>query len=246
MMNKYRLATLPAMTMLIALSVPNANADWLDKLLGGSKKDEAPPTELSTDQIGSGLKEALEVGTARVVDTLGQNDGFNADPLIHIPLPESLTSVQSALSRVGMSDALDDLELRLNRAAEAATPQAKALFLDAIRNLTMEDVMEIYQGPDDAATQYLRAQMSSPLADAMNPVVDQSLADVGAAQSYETVMTQYNALPLVPKAEADLTTYVVGMGLDGIFTYLAKEEAAIRNEPVKRTTDLLKQVFGGG
>ena len=246
MMNKYRLATLAAMIMLIALSVPNANADWLDKVLGRGKTEEAAATGLTTDQIGSGLKEALEVGTARVVDTLGQTDGFNADPLIHIPLPESLTSVQSALSRIGMSDALDDLELRLNRAAEAATPQAKALFLDAIRNLTMEDVMEIYQGPDDAATQYLRGQMSSPLADAMNPVVDQSLADVGAAQSYETVMTQYNALPLVPKAEADLTTYVVDMGLDGIFTYLAKEEAAIRNEPVKRTTDLLKQVFGGG
>ena len=246
MMNKYRLATLAAMIMLIALSGPNANADWLDKVLGRGKTEEAPATGLTTDQIGSGLKEALEVGTARVVDTLGQADGFNADPLIHIPLPESLTSVQSALSRIGMSDALDDLELRLNRAAEAATPQAKALFLDAIHNLTMEDVMEIYQGPDDAATQYLRAQMSSPLADAMNPVVDQSLADVGAAQSYETVMTQYNALPLVPKAEADLTTYVVDMGLDGIFTYLAKEEAAIRNEPVKRTTDLLKQVFGGG
>jgi hypothetical protein len=246
MMNKSILATLAAMTVLIVLSVPNANADWLEKVLGRGKTDEAPVTELSTGQIGAGLKEALEVGTARVVDMLGQTDGFNADPLIHIPLPESLTSVQSALSRVGMSDALDDLELRLNRAAEAATPQAKALFLDAIRNLTMEDVMEIYQGPDDAATQYLRAQMSTPLADAMNPVVDQSLADVGAAQSYETVMTQYNALPLVPKAEADLTTYVVDMGLDGIFTYLAKEESAIRNEPVKRTTDLLKQVFGGG
>jgi hypothetical protein len=246
MMNKSILATLAAMTVLIALSVPNANADWLERVLGRGKTDEAPVTELSTGQIGAGLKEALEVGTARVVDMLGQTDGFNADPLIHIPLPESLTSVQSALSRVGMSDALDDLELRLNRAAEAATPQAKALFLDAIRNLTMEDVMEIYQGPDDAATQYLRAQMSTPLADAMNPVVDQSLADVGAAQSYETVMTQYNALPLVPKAEADLTTYVVDMGLDGIFTYLAKEESAIRNEPVKRTTDLLKQVFGGG
>jgi hypothetical protein len=179
-----------------------------------------------------------------VVDQLGRSGGFSADPLIHIPLPSSLKSVQSALSKVGMAGSLDELELQLNRAAETATPQAKALFLDAIRDLTMDDVMAIYKGPDDAATQYLRGKMSTPLSAAMVPVVDQSLAQVGAVRTYESVMDQYNAMPLVPKVDANLTTYVVDKGLDGIFLYLAKEEAAIRTDPVQRTTDLLKQVFG--
>lgn len=223
---------------------PPAGADWLDDLLGRSKDKPAQASGLTTSQIGAGLKEALEVGTVRVVDTLGREDGFNGDPLIRIPLPESLQTVQSALSKVGMAGTLDNLELELNRAAELATPQAKALFLDAIGALTLDDVMAIYNGPDDAATQYLRGQMSDPLAEAMQPVVDESLDEVGAAATYESAMSQYNALPFVPKVDADLTTYVVGKGLDGIFLYLAKEEAAIRNDPVERTTELLQQVFG--
>ncbi|UCG71600.1 MAG: DUF4197 domain-containing protein [Chromatiales bacterium] len=221
-----------------------AGADWLDDLFGKSVDKPASASELTTSQIGAGLKEALEVGTVRVVDTLGREDGFNADPLIRIPLPDSLKTVQSTLAKVGMAGTLDNLELELNRAAELATPKAKALFIDAIRTLTLDDVMAIYNGPDDAATQYLRGQMSDPLAEAMEPIVDQSLDQVGAAATYESAMGQYNALPFVPKVEADLTTYVVGKGLDGIFLYLAKEEAAIRNDPVERTTELLQQVFG--
>lgn len=223
---------------------PPAGAGWLDDLLGKGKDKQATSSGLTTSQIGAGLKEALEVGTVRVVDTLGRPDGFSGDPLIRIPLPDSLTSVQSALSKIGMAGTLDNLELELNRAAEVATPKAKALFLDAIRALTLDDVMAIYKGPDDAATQYLRGQMSEPLSAAMQPVVDDSLDQVGAVATYDTVMSQYNALPFVPEVDADLTTYVVGKGLDGIFLYLAKEEAAIRNDPVERTTALLQQVFG--
>jgi len=225
-------------------SSPPAGAGWLDDLLGKGKDKQATSSALTTSQIGAGLKEALEVGTVRVVDTLGRPDGFSGDPLIRIPLPDSLTSVQSALSKIGMAGTLDNLELELNRAAEVATPKAKALFLDAIRALTLDDVMAIYKGPDDAATQYLRGQMSEPLSVAMQPVVDDSLAQVGAVATYDTVMSQYNALPFVPEVDADLTTYVVGKGLDGIFLYLAKEEAAIRTDPVERTTALLQQVFG--
>ncbi len=238
-----RTVTLIAFVMFVSSSPP-AGADWLEDLFGKSVDKPAEASGLTTSQIGAGLKEALEVGTVRVVDTLGREDGFNADPLIRIPLPDSLKTVQSALSKVGMAGTLDNLELELNRAAEVATPQAKALFIDAIRALTLDDVMAIYKGPDDAATQYLRGQMSDPLDAAMQPIVDDSLDQVGAAETYESAMSQYNALPFVPKVEADLTTYVVGKGLDGIFLYLAKEEAAIRNDPVERTTELLQQVFG--
>ncbi len=125
-----------------------------------------------------------------------------------------------------------------------ATPKAKALFVDAISDMTLDDVQAIYTGPDDAATQYFRGKMSGPLALEMAPVVDASLGEVGAVQSYDSIMQQYNALPFVPPVEGDLTGYVVDKGMDGIFHYLATEEAAIRTDPVSRTTDLLKQVFG--
>lgn len=219
---------------------------WDDakKFLGSDDEETAAAVSLSDDQIGSGLKQALTVGTRRVVRQLGTTDGFNADPAIRIPLPDSLASVQSALGAVGMSSMFDDLELRLNRAAEVATPKAKRLFVDAIRQMTLDDVQAIYTGPDDAATQYFRGKMSDPLAAEMSPVVDESLGEVGAVQTYDAIMEQYNALPFVPPVDSDLTGYVVNKGMDGIFYYLAKEEAAIRNDPVARTTDLLKQVFG--
>ena len=139
---------------------------------------------------------------------------------------------------------LNDLELGLNRAAEVATPRAKELFLAAIDDMTLDDAMAIYNGPDDAATRYFQSKMSAPLALEMKPVVDESLEDVGAVKIYDDVMEQYDALPFSPEVDADLSDYVVEKGMDGIFYYLAKEEAAIRQDPLKRTTDILKKVFG--
>ena len=169
---------------------------------------------------------------------------LNADPAIHIPLPKSFKSVQSALKPLGMSYLLDDLELRLNRAAEEATPKAKALFWSAIEQMTMDDVMGIYNGPPDAATKYFQGKMSPPLAKAMQPIVDQALEQAGAVQAYDNVMGQYRAVPFVPDVKADLSAYVVEQGMNGIFHYLAQEEAAIRQDPAKRTTELLRAVFG--
>ena len=224
-------------------------ADWLKKgkdLLGGSGigGGSVASKALSTDEISSGLKEALRVGSERVVAELGKTDGFNTDPKIHIPLPENLKKVQDALSKVGMSSMVDDLELRLNRAAEAATPKAKKLFGDAIKEMTMDDAKAIYKGPDDAATSYFKEKMSKPLTAEMKPIVEKSLGEVGAIQSYDKMMSKYKSLPFVPDAKADLTRHVLDKGMDGIFYYMAKEEAAIRQNPVKRTTELLKRVFG--
>ncbi|OIO66671.1 MAG: hypothetical protein CO186_10560 [Zetaproteobacteria bacterium CG_4_9_14_3_um_filter_49_83] len=139
---------------------------------------------------------------------------------------------------------MDELELKLNRAAEAATPKAKKLFADAVRAMTIDDARRILNGPEDAATQYFKAKMSDPLRVEMKPVVDQSLAEVGAVQVYDQVMGKYKSLPFVPDVKADLTGHVLDKGLDGIFLYLAKEEAAIRQNPVKRSTEILKKVFG--
>lgn len=199
---------------------------------------------LSTGEITQGLKEALRVGSGRVVSQVGKTDGYNGDPTIRLPLPGSLQSVQSALRTAGMSGMLDDLELKLNRAAEAAAPKAKSIFIDAIAVMSVDDAKKIYNGPDDAATRYFQGKMTKPLAAEMAPVVSDSLSEVGAIQSYDNVMGQYKQIPFVPDAKADLTEYVVEKGMDGIFHYLAKEEAAIRQNPLKRSTEVLKKVFG--
>ena len=241
-------ATKKVIPMLLALALIGANgsasAGWLDKLKEVVSGDDEKQQTLSADDIGGGLKEALRVGTENVVSSLGTTDGFNLDPQIHIPLPEQLDQVKKVLGKVGMGSMLDDLETRLNRAAEIATPKAKQLFIGAINDMTLDDVMAIYNGPEDSATQYFRSKMSGPLAIEMKPVVDKSLADVGAANSYDAAMERYNSVPFVPKVDADLSDYVVEKGMDGIFFYLGKEEAAIRQDPAKRTTDLLKLVFG--
>ncbi len=244
-----RLAMLHWAALLLVLLVLPAQAQsdlltrgksMFDRLQGGGSGQGA----LSENDIAAGLKEALRVGSEAVVDRLGRADAFNADPKIHIPLPENFGTVQRALGRVGMSGMLDDLELRLNRAAEAATPKAAAIFRDAIAAMSWDDVRKIYDGPDDAATQYLRSRMLAPLKAEMRPVIDGSLAEVGAVRAYDNVMAQYRAVPFVPDVKADLSEHVLERGLDGLFLYIAREEAAIRNEPVKRTTELLRKVFG--
>ena len=194
--------------------------------------------------IARGLKEALRVGSDRVVGTLGKVDGFNKSPDAHIPLPQSLQNVKKVLDAVGAGAMADDLELRLNRAAESAVPKAKKLFGESIAAMTFEDARAIYNGPKDSATQYFRGKMSAPLAADMRPIVDGELARVGAIQSYEQAIGQYRSLPFVPDARANLTDYVLGKAVDGVFLYLGREEAAIRENPAKRTTDLLKKVFG--
>jgi len=227
-----------------ALCTPAAAQSWLKKLedtLTGSGSSRG----LTTGEIADGLLEALRVGTERVVKQVGALDGYNLDPAIHIPLPGPLKSVQKVLKSVGMSHLADDLELRMNRAAEAAAPEAKELFWQAISEMTFDDARKIYDGPDDSATRYFQRKMTPPLAKRMEPVVDGTLADVGAIRAYDAMMGQYKSVPFVPDVKADLTGYVVDGAMDGLFYYVAKEEAAIRHDPAARTTELLKKVFGG-
>ncbi len=242
-------SVLMAGTVLVLVSLDGrAQSDWLQQgkdLLGGFGKQGAATSQLSTQEIGAGLKEALRVGTEAVVLQLGKPDGFSADPTVRLSLPNSLNTVRSALSSVGMSGALDNLELSLNRAAETATPKAKKLFWNAISEMSLDDVNAIYKGPDDAATRYFQRRMTPQLSREMEPVVDQSLAEVGAIKAYDNVMNQYRQLPLVPDAKADLTSYVIEKSSDGIFHYLAIQEAEIRKNPAKQTTELLQRVFGG-
>lgn len=229
---------------LLLISSDFVYAGWLDDLKSKIGSKDKKEQSLGADEVGGGLKEALRVGTETVVGKLGATDGFNLDPAIHIPLPGQLDKVRSLLGKIGMDSYLEDLELGLNRAAEIATPKAKTLFIQAINDMTLDDVMAIYKGPDDSATQYFKSKMSAPLALEMAPVVDESLADVGAVKMYDDMMENYDSIPFAPEVEADLSEYVVQKGMDGIFHYLAIEEAAIRQDPAKRTTEILKRVFG--
>lgn len=226
-----------------AQNLPGGLGDLLKKVPGAGSLSGSGGSGLGSSEIVAGLKEALSIGSDRVVSLIGVADGFWSRPDIRIPLPDSLRSVQQGLSKVGLSGMVDDLELKLNRAAETATPRAKALFKDAISAMTVEDAKGILNGPQDAATQYFKGKMASPLKGEMRPIVDEELAKAGAVKAYDGMMGKYKTLPFVPDAKADLTDHVLTRGIDGIFTYLGKEEAAIRQDPAKRTTDLLRKVF---
>ena len=200
--------------------------------------------ELSVEEISAGLKEALKVGAGRVIDRVSQAGGYFDDPDIHIPLPGELEDVQSALGKIGLAGMLDKLEQKLNEGAEKAAPLARDLLWDAIGEMTITDVMEIYNGPDDAATQYFRGKMEPRLKAEMRPIIEQTLNQVGAVRQFNDIKARYDAIPFTPDVNADLAGYAENLALDGLFHYLAKEEAAIRNDPLKRTTDLLRKVFG--
>ncbi len=241
-----------ALLMFAATATAQAQIDLLKRGqdLLGTGGGSAPAaggkssSSLSAADMGGGLKEALRVGTETVVAQLGKADGFNRDSAIHIPLPESMRTVQQTLGKMGMAGMLDDLEIRLNRAAEAATPKAKELFVTAIQSMSIDDAKKIYDGPNDAATQYFKKAMTPGLRDAFRPTVDKALSDAGAVKAYDNAMGQYKSVPMVPDVKADLTNHALDGALSGIFHYVAQEEAAIRTNPAKRTTDVQKKVFG--
>jgi hypothetical protein len=239
------LITITIFTSCLILGPSKAESSWWQKSLDVLKGVETSPhSTLTNEEIGLGLKDALHVASETVVSQLGREDGFNGDPAIHIPLPKQLATAQEWLDKVGMAGLLDNLEVKLNRAAEVATPRAKDLFFQAISEMTFEDVLNIYNGPDDAATRYFEEKMSPPLTQEMSPIVSDSLSEVGAIKSYDSAMKEYSSIPFAPDVKADLTSYVVEKGIEGIFHYIAIEEAAIRENPAKRTTELLQKVFG--
>lgn len=240
-----------AFTVAFTVSATPANAQsFFDRgksLLQGLSDPSSPTPAISTltgDEISNGLREALRVGSERVVDTLGRTDGFNKASDIHIPLPGSLKTAQSMLSKIGQSGLADDLELRLNRAAEAAVPEAKRHFTSAIEQMTIDDAKMILNGPNDSATQYFRRKMSAPLAADMKPIVEDQISKSGVLASYDKMMGQYKNIPFAPDVQANLTDYVLEQAISGVFLYLGREEAAIRENPTKRTTELLQKVFG--
>lgn len=219
----------------------DGNQDFA-RILGGIAEAAGP---VSTSEVGAGLKEALKVGTGRVVDQVSSPNGYFSDDAIKIKLPDELAKVQKSLGRVGMDGALNDLELKMNRAAEEAAPKAKNLFVSAVTSMTIDDAMSLFNGGDTAATEFLRGKTEAQLRQEFKPYVVAAMGQVGALEQAEKVVGQYLPANMVSSVRNELVTHAVDGALDGLFVYLAKEEQEIRNDPAKQTTKLLKRVFGG-
>jgi hypothetical protein len=205
------------------------------------------PGALSEDKIVRGLKEALEVGAKNAVARVSRTDGYLGNPDIRIPLPETLRKVEGIVRGAGYGDRVDAFHESMNRAAERAAPQAKTLFWEAVRGMTIRDARDILEGPDDAATRYLREKTSGRLEELFRPEVHAAMARVDVTRQYQTLTDRIASLPFVGQLAAlDLDGYVTEQALNGLFFVLAEEERRIRRDPAARVTDLLREVFGSG
>jgi len=205
---------------------------------GETRDDEA--------RVAAGLREALQIGSERAANRVGRVDGYLANEMIRIGLPESMHSTASRLRQLGLGRQVDQLEIAMNRAAEAAAEDAVTLFRDAITGMRPADVMAVFRGGDDAATRYLRNQSETRLRQRYQPIVRRHLDQVQGLDYYREIAERWNRLPMVDPLEVDLETHVTDHALDGLFLILAEEERRIRSDPVARTTELLREVFGRG
>ena len=191
--------------------------------------------------VAEAFTEALSIGSDAVTSNLGSLNGFYDNSLVRIPLPDNIQKAADFMDRMGLTYLSDDLVRKMNRAAETATPHAKQLFLNAVSNLSFSDVMTIYNGANDSATRYFQSQMAGDLTSRLRPHIDRTIGQEGVIVAYNRFADQV-AGPL--NLNIDITDYVLGKTIDGIFTMIARKEAAIRTNPAEQTSALLREVFG--
>lgn len=201
---------------------------------------------VSEAEAGQGIKEALTQGVTNAVLNLNKTDGFFGNQLYKMLLPPDAQKIETTLRKVGMGSQVDKAVLAINRGAEEAVGFAKPIFVDAIKEITIQDALKLVSGGKDAATQYFKQKTTDKLVAAFTPSVKTSLDNVGATKYYDDIVNAYNGLPTtLKKVNPDLTSFVVGKAVDALFDQVAKEEANIRANPLARTSDILKKVFGG-
>ncbi len=201
-------------------------------------------SDLSNTEASNGLKAALIQGAGKAVGELSKTDGFFGNKEVKIPLPDALKKTEKAMRMLGMGKQADELVLRMNRAAEAAVPEAKALLIDSAKKMTLTDAKTILTGGDDAATQYFKKTTSKQMAEKFLPIVKKATENVQLAQQYNKYAETASQFGLVKKEQVNLEQYVTQKALDGIYLMMAKEEAAIRKDPIGQGSALLKKVFG--
>jgi hypothetical protein len=199
---------------------------------------------LSNQDAVSGLKAALEKGSGVAVDLLGKTDGFFGNSAVKIPLPDSLKKYEHLMRRVGMGKYADELILTMNRAAEAAVPEAKKLFVDSIRKMSVQDAKGILTGGQTAGTEYFKRTTTDQLRVKFLPIVKQATAKVKLAEKYNQYAQKGVQFGLVKKDQANLDDYVTQKALDGLFYMVGEEEKKLRQDPVKAGSDIIKKVFG--
>ncbi len=237
---------------------------WIGLVMVGLLCAGGPVSDvLALESAGAadGLKEALRVGIRTAVEKVGQEDGFLKNPDIRIPLPSVLRKIEPVMKTAGAGEMLENLKVKMNRAAEKAAPEALDIFVAAIKDLKIEDAMGLLKGGETAATDYLREKTAGDLQEAFHPTVKETMADVNAVQTYQSIMDQYGGaisktagqLGALAKAtgmgdigetDLDVNAYVTEKAIDGLFVMVGREEAKIRENPAARATDLLKSVFG--
>lgn len=203
-------------------------------------------SKVTENEAGQGIKEALTQGVTNAVLHLNKTDGFFGSEFYKLLLPPDAKKIETTLRNLGMGAQVDKAILSINRGAEDAVGYAKPIFVDAIKQMTITDALNIVKGPKDAATQYFKQKTTQKLIAAFTPSVKASLDKTDATKYYGDIVNTYNGFPTTfKKINPDLTSYVVGKAVDALFDQVAKEEANIRANPVARTTDILKKVFGG-
>jgi len=222
-------------------------SDYLDKLKNSANipTETAPDLNLTNTEMVSGLKEALVKGTQFAVDNLSKDGGFLNNNAVKIPMPDSLSRVEKTLRTLHQDELANEFIDTMNHAAEQAVPAASAIFGQAIQNMSVEDAKGILAGPDDAATQYFRTNTEAALTEKMRPIVEEATARTGVTSAYKNMTARAGGMTSLLSGDAtDLDGYVTDKTLDGLFLMIAEEEKKIRQNPLARSTDLLKKVFG--
>jgi hypothetical protein len=210
----------------------------------GSGAFAASPTALTNTDAVQGLKQALVDGSAAAVAKLGVSNGFLGNARVKIPLPPALQKIERALRFTGMNKQAEELVVSMNRAAEAAVPEAKTLLVDAVKKMSVQDAKGILTGGDTAATDYFRRATQSQLTQRFLPIVKKATARVGLAEQYNSLAGQGVQLGLIKKDQANIETYVTQKALDGLYLMIAEQEKSFRHDPAGAASDIVRKVFG--
>lgn len=237
--------------LLIFLVSSVAVADWrdflkkqLDSVGGDSSTSSVASSVLSNDDMINGLKEALQKGVGYAVDGLGKTDGFWSNPKVKIPMPENLQKLEKLLRKLGQDKYADEFVMTMNRAAEQAVPLTADILKKGVADMTIDDAKNILKGPDDAATSYLRKTGGDQLRAAIEPIVKDMTEKTGVTRQYKNLFSNLGFMgSFMNPDDYDIDRYVTDETMDGLFTMIAEQEKQIRENPVERTTDLLKRVF---
>lgn len=227
-----------------AATLNTAHAGFWDDVkreMGGVFKTKGG---LSNQEVIKGLKEALSIGTDNATSIASKVNGFYKNPKIFIPFPPEARKAKEFAEKVGLKNEVKKFVKTLNRAAEEAAKSAAPIFLDAIKQMTIQDGFEILNGPDDAATQYLQRKTTAPLTRNFRPIVKRAIDKVQVTRHWNPIATSYNRIPFVTKVNPDLDDYVTEKALHGLFYLIGEEEKKIRRDPAARVTELLRRVFG--